>query len=157
MSVPGMLGYEVKLPPDDYIAALLHRLRPFVLQKEKTNFNAVGNFVARRLASERIRQLVTKLKSIFSGEDGQRLIQVSSDNTILNSEEILMKWLYAHEYHRDEDKQAELAALHAMLPLDASKVFFVSMLHDKSKAILALANLINLMSGEHDRLTFHFQ
>ena len=43
------LSYSVELPSDDKVIALLHRIRPFVLNDEKTNFFRVCNYLARRI------------------------------------------------------------------------------------------------------------
>ncbi len=42
--------------------------------------------------------------------------------------------------------------LHQMIPLDASKVLFLSILLDKTKAIFNLADFIDLLTGKIKKL-----
>ena len=144
------LSYSVDLPPDEQIIALLHRLRPFVLNDEQANFYRICNHLARRFDNGSLRNLLDSLRDIYSGRRMQALVRIQSNEVLLNSEDTLMKWLNAHEYHKNRDKQAELAALHHILPLETSRAIFVMMLYDKARAIIVVANLINVLVGGQD-------
>lgn len=144
------LSYSVELPPEDQLLALLHRLRPFVLKNELTNFRRVSNHLARRLDDTRCRAFLKSLGEYYSGKRMQAIILIHSNEVLINSEEILLKWLNAHEYHKDQDQQAELESLHQILPLETSRAIFVMMLYDKVRAISILANFINVMAGEQE-------
>jgi hypothetical protein len=67
---------------------------------------------------------------------------IASDETVLHSEDILMKWLNAYEYHRDRSKRAELDALHQVLPLEGSRAMFIYMMVDKLVAINEIGRFI---------------
>jgi hypothetical protein len=105
-----------KLPPEDQISAVLHRLRPFVLEGERTNFHAICNILSRRFESDLMRRAVSAMKELYSGGYNQRLYTLTAGNMTINSEEFLLKWLNAYEYHRDKDKRAELAEIATILP-----------------------------------------
>ncbi len=45
-----------------------------------------------------------------------------------------------------------IESLHQLIPLDASKVFFLSILLDKTKAIFNLADFIDLLTGRIKKL-----
>ena len=78
----------------------------------------------------------------------QKTIRIRSNETLINSDETLMKWLNAHEYHKDRDKQAELDSLHQVLPLETSRAVFIMMLYDKVRTILILSKLISVIAGK---------
>jgi len=144
------MSYSVELPPEDQLLALLHRIRPFILQKEPTNFYQVCKYLSRRFADAPFRDFLKSLGEHYSGKRMQDIVRVQSNQVLINSEETLMKWLNAHEYHKDQGKQDELKSLHQVMPLEASRAFFVMMLNEKVKAISILANFINVMAGEQE-------
>lgn len=144
------LSYSVDLPKEDQILALLHRLRPFVLQNEVTNFNRVCNHLSRRFDDVPFKGFIKSIGDFYSGKKIQAIILLKSNDVLINSEEILLKWLNAHEYHRDNEKQKELETLHKILPLETSRAIFVMMLYDKVRAITILAHFINVIVGEQE-------
>ena len=148
------LSYSVDLPKEDQILALLHRLRPFVLQNELTNFYRVCNHLSRRFDDAPFRGFIKSIGDYYSGKKMQAIILLRSNDVLINSEEILLKWLNAHEYHRDNEKQAELDTLHKILPLETSRAIFVMMLYDKVRAITILSNFISVIVGEQE--TFRY-
>src|SRR5882672_8505894 len=64
----GTQSHSVTLPPKVEIQALLHVMRPFVLQSEPTAFNKIVNILKRRIPDERVRASFDRQKAIFSGE-----------------------------------------------------------------------------------------
>lgn len=149
-NVDSGMSYSVELPPEDQLLALLHRIRPFILQSEPTNFNRVCKYISRRFDDKSIRNFLKSLCERYSGKRMQTIVQVESNKVLINSEETLLKWLNANEYHKDHDKQAELKSLHQIVPLEASRTFFVMMLYEKIEVIFILANFINVMAGEQE-------
>lgn len=140
--------FKVKLPPDDLVIALLHRIRPFVLKNEPSNFNRVCNYIGRHTDSDSLRQFLDIQKDAYSGENMRKQVQIVSNDVVINSDETLHKWLNAFEYHRDADKRAEIDALHRLIPLEASRAIFVMMLYDKVRAILNVRGLIRTILGK---------
>ena len=132
-------SYSSELPSDDKIIVLLHRIRPFVLNDEKTNFFRVCKHLGRRIENEGFRKFIKHIRDGYSGKRMQETILIMSNETIINSEETLMKWLNAHEYHKDCDKQAEIESLHQILRLETSRAMFVSMLITKCVLFLSSA------------------
>jgi hypothetical protein len=92
-------------------------------------------------------------KRLYSGDGSQGLYTLSINDKIINSEEVLMKWLNAHEYHRDSDKQKQLAELYSMLSPEVPKAIFVWLLHSKAKAILFVAFMILRMVEDDGSVT----
>jgi hypothetical protein len=152
------LSIEAKAPPMDSVRLFLHKLRPLILQDERTSYYRISAILDRRFEEDTIRTLLRGHRRRFSSVRAQGLftIHVSSTSpeagglppTILNSDETLMKWLNAHEYHRDEDKQKELEELHRAFPADALRTIFVSLLIDKAQAIFDLADFARCVLGK---------
>ena len=149
-------GLEVKadLPPDEQIDALLMRLRPFILNDERTSFNRMRNAVARSSSSSNLHAHLDSLKFRFSGEALQSLMVAgtySSDETeprIVNSEDMLQLWLNGYRFHRDKEKRQIVDAAHAIMPLESSVALFLALIKDKVAAITALARLVAVIAGE---------
>jgi hypothetical protein len=146
------MSYSTELPPDDSVLALFHRLRPFVLNDEPTNLYRVLNIIKRAFDDAGFRRFLDALKEFSSGRRMQAMILMKSNDVVINCDETLQKWLNAYEYHRDPDKQKEIDALHELFPLEASRAVFVSMMFDKARAILVVADLIGVISNEMQSL-----
>lgn len=159
MSVKARIGWDhregfsssAELPPAEDIAALLHLLRPFLLQREPTSFTKVCGVLGRGLPHVGMRALLRQQQQEFHGRTFQSQIEFRANDVVLNSERILMLWLNAFEYHQDPDKQLELAKLHELLPLDATRPLFVSMLIDKSRALGEVAKIVRIVLGQGQR------
>jgi len=140
-------SFTAELPPEDQIIVLLHRLRPFILNDEQTNFLRICNHLARRIEDEDFRNFVKILREGYLGKCMQNMVIIRSNDAIINSEQTLMKWLNAHEYHKDSNKQAELESMHQILPLETSRAIFIMLIYEKVKAISIVGNLINVIIG----------
>lgn len=142
------LQFSGSTPPDDDVIVILHRLRPFILQKEPANFYQMTNILSRYLNNPKARETIQYLKDVFSGKDFQRHIRLQIDwkspsmRTVVNSEATLQTWLNAVEYHRDVEKRQQIEELRKVIPDPALYALFVSMLLDKIKAIINVAVVI---------------
>jgi hypothetical protein len=146
----GVMSHTVALPPKAEIQALLHLMRPFVLQKEPTAFNRIVNILERRIDDPRVRSSLEQQKQLFSGEEFQQQVKMIASagpgtDAVLNSEETFQLWLNAYEYHKDEEKKAELEELHALLPFEWLRGMFVSMMLDRALAVINIANFIRFL------------
>lgn len=147
-------SWTTELPPDEQLIALLHRLRPFVLEGEDTSFLRVSSTIGRRAYNDLIRKFLCVQKDRYLGKYSQQFVQVISNDVVINSEATLQKWLNAYEYHRDSDKRREIEGLHQLISLEASKAIFVMMLYDKATAIRNLHSLVRLILGKQDTWTW---
>jgi hypothetical protein len=136
---------SVLLPDWGRVIVFLHRLRPILLKDEKTNFYKIRNLLAKKLDHPYFRNLLTRYHQMYSGKNYQAEVRITSNEALLNSEDTLLDWLNSHEFHRNEDKRKFIESLHQMLPLDASKVFFLRLLIDKAKATHLLAGFIRVV------------
>lgn len=149
------LSYECILPSDDDTAVLLHRLRPFVLRKERTCFYRICNVLHQRLECDELRAAIDYQRKGFSGKDFQSQVTIKMNETVVNSEAMLMRWLNAHEYHRDPTKQQELEMLRDWFPDSYSKGLFISMLIDKARSVINIGRFIRWMA-RRDESAFSF-
>ena len=140
--------FEATVPPEEQISSFLHRLRPFVLNDESTNFGRVSNVLSKHCQGTAAIQLIKGLKFQFSGKGTQSLVTITSNDVILNSDNALMLWLNAHEYHHDPEKICALEGLHKIIPLEGSIPIFIWLLSEKAHAIVGLASMIRLIQGE---------
>jgi hypothetical protein len=137
---------DVTLPSGDEIAVLLHRLRPFVLQNEFTNFDRSANILSMYIENLVIREVIQTQRDLFNGKDFQRQLRIDWKSpaleSVVNADRTFLHWLNAYEYHRDRDKAAEIEEFRKLLPANFLRGIFISMLVDKIKAILNVAVII---------------
>lgn len=138
----GEVEFSGETPSEDEFALLLHRLRPFILQKEASNFLRMCNLLKKNVPSEKYRGLIDRFKGLFLGHDMVNALQVKSHGVVLNSEAVFQQWINAYEYHRDADKRGALEDLHDCFPLESTKVFMISLAIDKANAVAAIRDLI---------------
>jgi hypothetical protein len=136
---------DSQLPPDDDLAAFLHRMRPFLLQKESTSFITICKILDWRLEDVILRAVVERQRCLYSGKEFQSEVRITSNATLLNDDKIVLKWLNAYEFHRDKSNRAELDALHQIIPLQHMRAIFISTLMDMGKAVLEITHLIGAM------------
>lgn len=149
----GNVRVSVKLPPWEDAQAFLHVFRPILLQSEATNFYKICNILSKELNHPYFRGLVAFQREIYSGKRFQEQVILKSEEVILNSEKVLHDWLNSYEYHRDKDKRKFIDSLHALLPLEASKVIFLSLLTDRMQAVYNLALIVRVMLGKQKSVT----
>ena len=139
-----------EVPPAADIAALLHRLRPFILADERTSYSRVSSLLGKRFEYAHFRQLLKEQRQLFDSRNNQELVRVTSNGTIINSEQTLFDWLNAYEYHRDQEKRAKIESLHRIIPLEHSMPILLSLIGDKVQAIFQLAALIAVVLGREE-------
>ncbi|HEV7573167.1 MAG TPA: hypothetical protein VGQ21_16825 [Thermoanaerobaculia bacterium] len=139
-----------EIPPDADIAALLHRLRPFILQEERTGYLNVSGLLGARFEHPHLRQLLKEQRRLFDSRNNQELVRVTSNGTIINCEQTLFDWLNGYEYHRDQAKREKIESLHRLIPLEHSMPILLNVVGDKVKAVFELATLIPVILGREE-------
>ena len=138
------------LPLWDDVVVFLHKFRPIGLQAENTHFSRICNILAKNLNHLYLRGMIEEQRDVYTGKRSQAIYRFSSNEVILNSEKVLYDWLNAYEYHRDKEKREFIDSLHAMIPLEASKVIFLTLLADKAMAIHNIAALVRVVLGKQE-------
>src|SRR5207245_3630815 len=109
-----------EVPTDDKLAALLHRLRPLILQTESTSYQQITALLGQRFTHPYVRRLLKTQRELFDGRNNQALMRITSNGTLINSEQTLFDWLNGYEYHHDPAKRERIEALHHVIPLEHS-------------------------------------
>lgn len=148
------LEVETSLPDADTLSILLHRLRPFILKAEPASFDSVCSTVGRRIHHPFVRRLLRNQRELYDGRKSQNMLRITLDETVVNSERVLLTWLNSREYHRDPDKRRSIDALLGQMPGDLGRGVLVSMLVDKVEAIRHLASLVHVLLTSGEQLTF---
>lgn len=142
------MAIATELPPWDDVTVFLHKFRPIGLQSESTNFYKICSLLAKVLPHPYIQAIIAEQREIYSGGRLQSLVQIRSNDVLLNSEKVLFDWLNSYEYHRDKEKREFIESLHGMFPLEASKAIFLSLLTDKAEAIFEMAKIVRVILGK---------
>jgi hypothetical protein len=124
-----------------------------LLKNEVTHFNDIQSLLGKALDHPVIREFLRAQRNLYSGKSFQEQVKFVSNGEILNSENVLFKWLNAYEYHRERKYQEYIDGLHRMLPIDFSKVVFLGLLKDKAAAAFSLADFIQVIQGVQQRVS----
>lgn len=142
-------SFAISLPPMEAIAALLHKLRRFILHKEPTSFNSIAGLIKRRFRDPVIHSVIDSHRRIFESRELQSHMTISVNGLIVNSEEMLKNWLNAvGEYHEDVDKRKEIEKIKELMPDDATQFIMLMVLSDQVRAIVSLAHFVGLLFGD---------
>jgi hypothetical protein len=136
-----------EVPPVADIAALLHRLRPFILSDDRTSYLRISSLLGKRFEYSHLRQLLKEQRQLFDSRNNQELVQVTSNGTVINCEQTLFDWLNGYEYHRDQAKRTKIESLHHLIPLEHSMPILLGVIGDKVQAVFQLAALIAVILG----------
>ena len=143
-------SWNVQAPPDEEVYSFLHRLRPLILQQEPACFAKVRALLSRKLKDAPLKPFMQWLLELYEGKDFQKLILMQSNNRVMNSEEMLVTWLNAYEYHRDRVKQDLLDSHNQIVPFEWARGVFLNLLLEKTKAISNLGVLVELVLGKRN-------
>jgi hypothetical protein len=133
------------LPGADVADAFVHRLRPFILESEPTSYPRVSGMIARSLDHPLMRQFLRAHSDQWTGKTIRSQMHVSDNFGLLNSDESLMRYLNAYEYHRDRDKQERFEGPRGLLSDDGLRAFYLMLLTSKAKAVLRLSFVCNVI------------
>ncbi len=142
------MAVSTKLPPWDDVTVFLHKFRPIGLQSESTNLYKICSILSRKLTHPYFRYMIEEQHDIYSGKELQAQFRIRSNDILMNSEKVLYDWLNSYEYHRVKEKREFIDSLHTMLPLEASKVIFLTLLTDKARAIYNIAAFVRVVLGK---------
>ncbi len=95
------MAFNVTLPPEENILALLHKLRRFILNDEYASYNRVTGILGRKVNNPNIRATIKRQRKIYEGQEFRSQVRITSDGIVINSEEVLFTWLNSFEYHND--------------------------------------------------------
>lgn len=136
----GFLAPE--LAPESDRAEFFHRLRPIVLDEERTSFTNVARTIGKAIGHEYFRWRLKRLWRQYRADEMRQLFQVYSNDVLINCDSSLRLWLNGLEYHQDFDKANALEATSTGLPVDLQTAIYIDMLAARALASINLADLI---------------
>lgn len=140
----GKIEFLALLPPDDDLAVLFHRMRPFILQNEKTYFNRICNVIKKYFNHPILRYVIQRHQDLFSCKDFQNTIRFKINDILINSEEFFNTWVNAFEYHKIDEKQNKINDIHgSLIPFSNSKAIIIAILIDKAQAVCEILKIID--------------
>jgi hypothetical protein len=141
-TTPTGFALESPLPPEMEVHDLLHRLRPFVLQHERTQYGKVHGILWRVFAAEDFRELLATYQARWSGRDSQDLVRVEVADRVINSEHMFLQWMNGTQWHRDEDKRAIVEAVGSTLSYNVLYAIMVDQALAMAEAVLHVGRLV---------------
>lgn len=145
--------WNVDVPPEEIVHALLHKLRRLILQDEPAAFLRVRSIIGRSLHVTDLPPFLRWTLALFDSREMQKTIVVKSNDQVMNSEKMLATWLNGYEYHRERHKREQLESHNKIMPLEWSRGVFLTLLVEKVKAIMQLNALVELLLKKRQTLT----
>lgn len=144
------------LPSDDDRAILLHRLRPFILEREPASFARVSSLLARRISEPAVRALLSEQRRLWEGRAfaSQGLIKLNGRK--VDPKRYFSAWLNAEEYHRDVKKALSFASLRQSATFPLFEWVAVNVLLDKVRAVSNVAAVIGVILRESPEFRFGY-
>jgi hypothetical protein len=153
-SAEGGFTIESNLPSSDDRAILLHRLRPFMLEGEPTNFMRIVRILGHRIPQPVVRELLRMQRGLWTGKTFTAQHPIKVNGRRINGERFLTNWLNGEEYHRDGAKAAAFGSLRRSRFFPLFEWILVNLLTDRLRAIRNVAALTGLLLGESPQLQF---
>lgn len=137
------------------ISSILHRIRPFFLEKERFHLIKIVNLINKNLRSDLVNPYFKSLKDRFNLQDLQREMQMSvflagKTEELIKYNEILMKWLNAYQYHRDTEKQKSIKKVKEAMPVDFFDPLMQFLVVEKIKAVIDVWRIIQALKNNSE-------
>lgn len=140
-----------KLPSEEDLSVFLHKMRPLILENERTYFTKITGFIGKVLADENLRIHLKDLNKKFKISKSHQPVLITINDTDITDERTLFVWLNAYEYHRDMQKIEELKPIIDFLGMETFKTLMVDKLVIKFNVVQELAYMVEHLIDESDR------
>jgi hypothetical protein len=132
---------------EDATAHMLMRLRPFILNDERTNFRKIKNILSRRAEHPPFRKHISEISDTFELKRIQFVKSFSALGAPPLTVENVMDWLNSYEHHRDKEKQQKASnALGVFGVVQNGKAAFLFSAVEMLRAILDLSDFIETLA-----------
>ena len=134
-------GAETKVefrnrPSTAFIAELLHKLRPLVLENEATHYPRMNKMLRRYFDNQYLRDRLDIERRIYQHGRFRLYAQIGAGSLPLFDAGTYLLWLNAFEYHRDAKKQRQLIRSLGGELHDLALAVFYSITADRTQVIL---------------------
>ena len=140
-------GMTITCPPfqDEEMHALLHVLRPVVLQDESTSFAQISALLTKRFANKSLGRHLKYLRAVFTDGELSLFMQFHVGGVPILDDSTFNLWLNADQYHADEKKLEEWKKLEAALSVQSTRDLMMTQLQSKVKSLLLLSHIVDLV------------
>lgn len=131
---------------EEPVWAMLHKLRPFVLQKERCYLPKILKILKRRLAHVAFQRHLDMLRDAFFLKSMDQRIRIRGPGRPPLSQAVVMDWLNSYQYHYDDAKG--VAVNHDLGPLAGEQngmPIAVFALVDMVQAVLDTGGLVETL------------
>jgi hypothetical protein len=155
ISVTAESGMKLVCAPyeNSELHELLHVLRPVILEKETSSFQAVSGLLRRRFKSRRFSDHLKPIRKMFKDGELGSYMQLYLGARPFFDKSTLDLWLNAEQYHTDEDKAEAWADFERSLTTENARALVMAQLHSKVKALLHLEHIVGLVLRSADGRT----
>lgn len=133
---------ESVLPPEEDLAAFLHRFRHLYLEREPASFSRACSILGRRVELPAFRALLAKQRRLFSGEARESMFRLMANGVELHTAAAFRDWINGFEYHGDSARRARIETTVGTMPFEATKALFIEFLKDMVEAIEAMRTMV---------------
>lgn len=154
MTKTGQVRSTGILPEDETLWAFLHKYRPIILHKERTEFTKICGLLGRHINHPRFNRMLKQWRAEYSGKQLREICAMQQGDLMLTSKTFLDQYLNACEYHRDVEKRQALSGFAAVFDHDARKALVTLLLTFKFSAVSRLRGFIRRLQHfrvEHDQ------
>ncbi len=143
------------VPDDEALSTFLHKYRPILLKKERTEFTSVCSVLMRHINHSPFTRMVKGWEAEFSGKLLRDIYTLKQGDIVLTGQTFLEQYLNAFEYHRDLEKRASLANFVSAFETDAQRGLITILLQLKFSAVSRLRITIEELERLKDEHQLH--
>lgn len=145
------------LPSRDACDSFLFRLRPFVLKNERTYFLSVCSLLGRSIPDPGLHALLKSYRDQWAARGFRSMLHIADNFGPLSTDNALMDYLNAYEYHREEVKRHRLQATHDAMGEQGIRAYYFQLLAEKAAAVINIAALCGCVVGDVHEFKINFE
>ena len=140
-----------KLPCEKELSTLLLKIRPLMLQSERTYFIKLKNLITMKIDNVDFKDYMKNLSEKFLIKNSIQSFKIEINNYNMTTENAFKEWLNSEIYHFDEDKRDKLEPIINTIGDNIYKAFMIEKLILKFNCILELCHFFTmLLTKEED-------
>ncbi|WP_439856166.1 hypothetical protein [Pseudomonas yamanorum] len=133
---------------EEPVWAMLHKLRPFVLQKERCFLPSILKLLKRRLDHVALHRHLDDIRDTFTLKSMEQRIHLLGPGRPPLSQQVVMDWLNSFQYHHDEEKRVKVIRdLGPFAQYQDGMNVAVFALVDMVQSILGAGDLVETLQG----------
>lgn len=145
------LDWLIACPSSAECAVFLHRMRPFILNDERTYFGRIKGIIERRFVYKSINAVLSQVGASFSVKKSDTHPSLHYGGRTYNIDDILRCWLNSCEYHTGNSTRNGVNQLDVIeqfkriMPIEGIRVICLRRLNEQYDSIYKLYNFVDQM------------